>query len=215
MGLLHRVETLLSAWRRRRLARQGGAIGAWFRDDGEEIAWRDLPLAGEPCLDVGGYRGDWTAELLMRYGARSIVFEAVPEYAEHIRHRFRRNPLVTVHAAALGTSSGKAEIALASDGSSLTGAGRRIPIDVVDVAEVFAQHPTIGCMKLNVEGAEYDLLDRMALLGLLARVASFRIQFHGAENAGRRAAIRRALSPSHQLVFDYPFVWERWDRRGG
>src|SRR5262249_16612760 len=128
--------------------------------------------------------------------------------------RFRHNPLVTVRRAALGTTRGQTEIALAADASSLTGKGRRVSIDIEDVSEVFKSYPRIGCMKLNVEGAEYELLERMTELNLLDRVATYRIQFHKFERAvSRREAIRHELSRSHICVLDYPFVWERWDRR--
>jgi len=215
MGLLYGIETALNVWRHRVHAMRKGPIGAWFRDNGEELMWRDLPItAKDVCLDVGGYRGDWTAELLVRYGAPSIVFEAVPAFADKIAERFTHNTLVTVRAAAIGTRTGKGEIALADDGSSFHGAGPPLSIDVIDVAEVFTAHPLIGCMKLNIEGAEYDLLERMAELNLLDRVATYRIQFHGGENAvSRRQAIQERLSRTHVSVIDYPFVWERWDRR--
>ncbi len=128
------LHSALNVWRHRVHAMRKGPIGAWFRDNGEELMWRDLPItAKDVCLDVGGYRGDWTAELLVRYGAPSIVFEAVPAFADKIAERFTHNTLVTVRAAAIGTRTGKGEIALADDGSSFHGAGPPLSIDVIDV----------------------------------------------------------------------------------
>jgi len=214
MGLLYRAERALRGWRARLHALRGGPIGAWFRDGGEELMWRDLPIsANEVSLDVGGYHGDWTAELLIRYGARSVIFEPVPTFAAALARRFCRNPLVAVKSAALGTANGMAGISMAEDASSMSGNGRRVQVQIIDVADIFREHAAVGCMKVNIEGAEYDLLERMEGLDLLSRVASYRIQFHGGDNAmHRRAAIRTALSKTHRLILDYPFVWERWDR---
>ena len=215
MGLLYGMERSLNAWRHRVHSMRRGPVGAWFRDNGEESIWRDLPITSRHVsLDVGGYQGDWTADLLVRYGAPSIIFEPVPAFARNIAERFTHNPLVSVRQAALGKRTEKAEIALSDDGSSLGGSGPSESIDVLDVSVVFALEPTIGCMKLNIEGAEYDLLERMAQLGLLDRVATYRIQFHHRVGAAsRRKGIHEMLSRTHDLVIDYPFVWERWDRR--
>jgi FkbM family methyltransferase len=215
MGLLYAVDNLLSGWRQRMHSLRPGPIGAWFRESGESQIWRDLPITPDDlCLDAGGYRGDWAAEILTRYGVPVMVFEAVPSFAHQIEERFQHNARVTVRTSALGAKNGKGEISLADDGSSVDGSGERVAIDVVDVGEIFAAHGSIGCMKLNIEGGEYDVLERMMELGLLDRVATYRIQFHVRPDADRRRkAIQEALARTHVSVLDYPFVWERWDRR--
>jgi hypothetical protein len=68
-------------------------------------------------------------------------------------------------------------------------------------------------LKLNIEGAEYDVLDRLATAGVLPRIRSLVIQFHRVvpESDRRRDMIQAKLAQTHHLVFDYPFVWERWE----
>jgi hypothetical protein len=67
-------------------------------------------------------------------------------------------------------------------------------------------------MKINIEGAEFPLLERMIETELLKQVDCFMIQFHewhpGAYH--RRREIRKALRKSHKLDWDYHFVWEKW-----
>jgi hypothetical protein len=69
-------------------------------------------------------------------------------------------------------------------------------------------------MKINIEGAEFPLLDRMIKTGLLQNVDCFLIQFHewhpGAYK--KRRHIREALSRTHRLEWDYYFIWEKWVR---
>jgi FkbM family methyltransferase len=220
MGIASWLEGAIQTNRRARLARAPGPVGDWYRENGPEIIWRDLPIGSDHiALDVGGYRGDWTSELLCRYGSRSWVFEPVPEQAQAIRSKFRSNSRVIVTEAALGPTSGEAEIAVADDASSMHLPGsRRIKVPVMSVAEVFSTPAaaSVGCMKINIEGGEYDLLERMSELDLLGRVATLHIQFHRLDGSSvqRREAIRASLARSHGLVLDYPFVWERWDRKG-
>jgi FkbM family methyltransferase len=220
MGIASWLEDAIQKNRRARLARAPGPVGDWYRENGTERIWSDLPIGSDHVgLDVGGYQGDWTSELLCRYGSRSWVFEPVPEQAQTISWRFRSNSRVVVTQAALGSTSGEAEIAIAADASSMHASGsHRIKVPVIGVAEVFSAPDVrqIGCMKINIEGAEYDLLERMMELDLLQRVATLQIQFHRIEDGSerRREVIRAALSKSHRLILDYPFVWERWDRIG-
>ena len=55
---------------------------------------------------------------------------------------------------------------------------------------------------------------RMIELDLLKEVGSFVIQFHNYNLNCQlaRAQIRIALSKTHECVFNYDWVWERWDR---
>ncbi|MGH8977302.1 MAG: FkbM family methyltransferase, partial [Acidimicrobiia bacterium] len=73
----------------------------------------------------------------------------------------------------------------------------------------------VDLCKVNIEGGEYDLFDRLIETVWLARIRILLIQFHEWHpNAyARRRAIRRAFSRTHDEVWDYPFVWEMWRRR--
>ena len=73
----------------------------------------------------------------------------------------------------------------------------------------------IDLMKINIEGGEYDLLERMAEADLIRRVRYFLIQFHewyGNANV-RRWRIRRQLRASHTEVWNYPWMFELGARR--
>lgn len=72
-------------------------------------------------------------------------------------------------------------------------------------------------MKINIEGGEFELLERMAEVDLLPKVDTFLIQFHEAVRGShrRRRRIRKALAKTHRNTWDYYFAWERWDRQSG
>ncbi len=217
MGLGEHLERALLAWRAWRAARLPGALGAFHRENGARLLWQALPVdSTSTVLDVGGYRGDWTAEALWRFGCRSLVFEAVPAFATVIADRFHSNNNVTVVPAGLGDADKEWTVFVAADGSStVIKKGRPTRMKMRDVVAVFNEYDLadVACMKVNIEGGEFDLLDRMLMAGLVERVRCFLIQFHqvDAGSAVRRERIRAGLSKTHGLVLDYPFVWERWD----
>ena len=177
------------------------------------------PRTGDLLLDVGGFEGNWAAEALTRYACEVVVYEPVAAYSQRLAERFRHNERVRVVHAALGADVGTMTIAVAGSGSSLFGPKTGMqaePVEVRGVVSEFEQFSerSIGCMKINIEGGEYDVLERMAEADLLARVGTFLIQFHtnvpGHEE--RRKRIQGRLAETHAQTFDYPFVWECWER---
>lgn len=171
-------------------------------------------------LDVGGYRGDWAAEMVARYRVSAVVFEPVEELAARIDARFAANPDVEVVRAALSDRSGTGHIVACDDGTSLHRSdGPRQAVSLVAVDDWFGQlnRQRVAVMKINIEGAEYDLLERMIQSGLIERVDNLQVQFHDfiASADRRREEIRVGLSRSHEETFCYPFVWENWRRRSG
>ncbi len=70
----------------------------------------------------------------------------------------------------------------------------------------------VDLMKLNIEGAEFDLLDRLIAKKLHKKVTDIQIQFHKIDDKSeeRRNKIREKLSKTHDCTWNYPFVWENW-----
>ncbi len=63
-------------------------------------------------------------------------------------------------------------------------------------------------MKLNIEGGEYELLERLLEAGLINIINHIQIQFHdvGSESASRMEKIRGELSKTHVCTYRYKFV---------
>ncbi len=212
----------LAHWHRWRRERLRGPLGAFYRSGGNENLWRDLPLdSSSLVIDAGGYGGDWTAEIVTRYGCRALVFEPIPAFVETLRKRFGANNRVEIRGVGLAGTSGRANFSMLAEGTSFLRSASPgtaiVQAELVDVRDVFTSLAAtrVDCMALNIEGAEYDVLARMSACDLLASVRSFVIQFHdvGNDSQGRRGQARAALTRTHRLVYDFPFVWERWDRR--
>jgi hypothetical protein len=73
----------------------------------------------------------------------------------------------------------------------------------------------IDVMMINIEGGEYELLDRLYETNWLARIDCVLVQFHEfAPDAYRsRRRNRRQLAKTHRCTWNYKWVFERWDRR--
>jgi len=67
-------------------------------------------------------------------------------------------------------------------------------------------------MKINIEGAGYDLLDHLIESGFIKNIKNIQVQFHDivAEAVKRRASIQEQLKKTHVLTYCYDFIWENW-----
>jgi len=197
------------------------AMCAWEATRGNKTLRVEYPLDSRSVVfDVGGFEGQWASDIFARYLCRVHVFEPMEEAARAIARRFAGNPHVTLHPVALGARAGMAQLTLDGDGSSLHLPGeKRITVQVVTPEQVFAEQKIdeVALMKLNIEGAEYDLLDHVIASGLVARIRYIQIQFHATiPDAERRMReIQSGLARTHRATFQYPFVWESWERLPG
>lgn len=197
----------------------------WYFDGCEDTIKTEFPSLdyNSVVFDAGGWKGDWASDIYSRYRPTMHVFEPVHEYANFISRRFEKNSQILVREYGLGGMDQIIPIYIGKEGSSVfknqntTALAKEI--NIIDVYSYIKANNInkIDLFKINIEGGEYDLLDRVIATGLHLSIDIFLIQFHDfVENAdARRSAIRHKFSDTHELLFDYPFVWECWARKPG
>ncbi len=174
-------------------------------------------------LDVGAYTGQWAEKILQSYQCRVYAFEPNPQTFVQLAEKSKQFPGLETLNYGLGGESMTAEITLRGLGSTVfdsrevdrSSAREQATILSVDEAWDSLALDRVKLMKINIEGAEFDLLERMIESELLDKVDCFMIQFHEWHPGAhlRRRRIRRVLARTHQLDWDYHFVWEKWTRR--
>ena len=67
-------------------------------------------------------------------------------------------------------------------------------------------------MKINIEGAEYDLVEHLIDTKLVEIIRNIQVQFHDfVPNAeSRMRKIQEKLRITHSISYQYRFVWENW-----
>lgn len=192
---------------------------SWFRDQGDKSLRLNYDLDRHSMVfDLGGYEGQWTSDIVSKYGCSVHVFEPVAEFADRIVQRFHPNPKITVHKYGLASENNTARLTMDDDASSAFTAGEHsTEIRLVKAADFFSQHhiTTVDLMKINIEGGEYDLLEHLIESGLIANIKNIQVQFHDlVPNAPQRMRkIQSELEKTHLLTYQYPFVWENWERK--
>lgn len=196
---------------------QTARCAKWFEDKGDETLRLNYPLnENSVVFDIGGYKGEFARDIHCKYNSTIFVFEPVPEFYKQIADRFVNNLKVKVFNFGLGNSNYKAQINLEDNSSSLYKKGNNsIEIEIRSFNDfVNEQHISkIDLAKLNIEGSEYDLLESIIEAGNIQKIHNIQVQFHDfiIENAlERMRSIQNKLSQTHELTYQYEFVWENW-----
>ncbi len=186
------------------------ALRLWRGERGHTLLYDYLDLAeGGTVFDFGGDDGKWADIVLNQQPDCTIhLFEPHPRKAATLRGKYREDDRVKVYDYALGSAEGKLPLPEASV------SGVETTVDVVSVKRYFDtfDFPQIDLMKLNIGGAEYDLLPALMRGGILQNTKRLQIQFHlkGKSQIADREDIRAGMAASHDCKWCYPFIWEEW-----
>lgn len=183
------------------------------------------PLGPDSVVfDVGAHNGDWAAHVTEKYGSTIVLFEPDPESLPSLAERFRGRDKLRILDYGLHARDAVLEMTLKGMGSSFyndpfpsSEVGKRVPVRLRDAAEVFKElgFSRIDLLKINIEGGEFDVLDRLIETAWMSRVRCLMVQFHEwIDDAHyRRFRIRHALRRTHEEEWNYDFIWEKWTLR--
>lgn len=173
---------------------------------------------GDLVYDVGGYLGDWTGGMLKRYPCEYHIFEPHPEAFHHLSERFAGHNDVRLHEFALGGANGLVSLSSAAESSSIVShrSNDSIQVRLLYVCQhLIEQGRQVALMKLNIEGSEFELLEKLLWSDVSGKAGDFLIQFHlGTPDARRRyRKLSDKLRETHCCIWRYPFLWELWRRK--
>ena len=193
------------------------SLERWFKDKGDETHRLNYKIdKNSKIFDIGGYEGDWSNSIYSRYGSIIYIFEPIKKNYDFICNRFKNTDCINIYNYALSNKNEFSDITLYDASSSFyitDGIKEKIEIrninDIIDDLKI----DKIDIMKINIEGSEYDLLEAISDDNI-NKVNNFQIQFHkiGNDYESRRNDIRKRLSKTHSITFDYKFVWENWKK---
>ncbi len=189
----------------------------WFRTGGDKKFRYSYKLSKSSiAYDMGGYEGEWAEKIYKKYGCQVEVFEPVERFVKILDAKFKNNPAIHVHPVGLAGSNRTEKINLEMASSSTFKKGKKTEaIKLVKASEFIPKDQKIALMKINIEGGEYDLLDNLIKTGLIKNIDNLQIQFHVfVPNARKqRQKLQAQLAKTHQLTYNYPFIWENWSRK--
>ncbi|MBK8040754.1 MAG: FkbM family methyltransferase [Verrucomicrobiaceae bacterium] len=206
----------LIEWARHKRFRRN--IRQWFRERGDDTLRLNYALdASSVVFDVGGFEGDFAAAIHERYGCEVHVFEPVPAFFEALKARFAGNQRITLHPFGLGGRTESLPMSIEANGSSHvkeTETEKTVSAQIISFEDFISESciSRVDLMKINIEGAEFDLLDHLIRHGRQSMIRDLQVQFHRfvRDASARRRDLRRRLAETHDLTYNFYFVWENW-----
>ena len=189
----------------------------WFAVKGDQTLRLNYPLNKDSVVfDLGGYKGEFAADIYNKYQSTIYVFEPIQSFYNLIKQQFIDNPRIKVYQYGLAGQDQTMQISLTDNSSSVYIKSKLTEtIQLKSIIDFIKTNNIdyIDLIKVNIEGGEYDVLEALIAHNMLPLFSDLQIQFHDfiIPNATERMKkIQAELSKTHQLTYQYEFVWENW-----
>lgn len=198
----------------------GQDIVRWRKDNGDYTHNLNYVLnENSIVLDLGGYTGLWAEQIISKYNPHMFIVEPIEKNYFTMLKKFSNNPKVKILNVGAGSENKKDKIYLNNDASSrniITSEFTEIEINTME--NIFQKFglKKVDLIQINIEGDEYSLLENMLNTNFIYNFDNIQVQFHlGIENCvERRINIQNKLQEKkYNKKFDYPFVWESWEKK--
>jgi len=191
----------------------------WFKDDALKLMYDHDLCENSFVVDVGGYTGQWSREIIEKYNCNIIIYEPIHEYFNQLKENFSKYNNATLLNYGLGNENQQLKVRLRGVQTTTQRSNDESYDDIIEIRDVAQENDLlnhkIDLISINIEGGEYKLLERMLEVNMLKNVLNIQIQFHEwypsyIKSKTLRTSIQNQLSKTHELTYCYPFVWENW-----
>lgn len=182
--------------------------GLKFWTEHKREAWRyqyDLS-PDDLVIDLGAYQGEFSKEIYARYKCRIIAVEP----SEYIRD-FTAGEIINK---AAGTHNGVLQFGGRAYYASIFEATDH-EYECFDINDLLNGYWEVALLKVNIEGAEYDVLNHIIDHNYHKRIKNIQVQFHQIEGVPYELwykQIVEKLELTHEKQWGYDYVWESWKR---
>jgi FkbM family methyltransferase len=171
----------------------------------------------DSVLVLGAYLGNSVQLWRKNYDCEVIALEPITTAAAFLEKFFEADPKVKILQYAASDQKGILTLGISMDATGIHAhQSASEDVETLDISEFIQSLEKVPkILEINIEGGEYAVLNRLYETKVLASIDTLLIQFHNYSltTEFERAKLRLFLSKSHTLVYDFPWIWERWDAR--
>lgn len=196
---------------------QSERVLPWFAAKGDETLRLNYDLNEKSIVfDVGGYKGEFAGDIFCKYNATIYVFEPIKSFFQIIQNKFVNNQKVKIYNFGLAGKDEQMQISMSDNSSSVfLKTEDSETIQLKSIVNFIQENniQSVDLIKINIEGGEYDLLESLIENNLISVFKNIQVQFHDflLDNGKERMnKIQENLSKTHQITYQYEFVWENW-----
>jgi FkbM family methyltransferase len=190
----------------------------FFYDGYDDLLTNDFELnPDEIVLILGAYKGNSATKWLEKYSAQLYLVEPVPEFVQELKKIFDKVNSVKIIPFAFSDRNEILRLnVLDSYTSQFIKTDSTVEVQSLDIISELNKLPKFPkVIECNIEGGEYKVLYRLIESQVVDQIDHFLIQFHNYDLKSEvdRATIRFELSKTHKLIYNYDWIWERWDKK--
>jgi FkbM family methyltransferase len=170
-------------------------------------------------IDLGTYKGYTTKLLSDLYKSKIYTFEPMIPFAKEAAEACASHPNITVLPYGLGKGNFDFFMNMAGDSTSMIVGGNSDSATNCSMRDFFdflteKNITTIDLLHINIEGAEYDLLDYIFSNNFQVNIRYLIVQFHYRSQTNDEKLQRYfdLLNATHVCKYDYKYVWTKWER---
>jgi hypothetical protein len=192
---------------------------AWQAQNLEHLRYEYDLKPDDVVIDLGAYRGEWASEIRARYGCCVIAVEPTDAIDGYECEIIKQAAWVNDGTQAFGGAyyyTSIYEKGGSGSGDNIEQWGMSV-YACFDINTLLARFDDIALVKINIEGAEYPIIQHIIDHRQHLKIRNLQVQFHQVEGQPWQAwydGIAAALNSSHSLTFSFPFCWENWQRKG-
>lgn len=185
----------------------------WYQQNGNNTYRINYDLnKNSVVVDLGARIGEWSDLIRQKYGCNVYCFEAIKEFSEQLKLKSYSvfNYAVVDRFGTVDLGIFESEASVLYDGCDTN---KILTVDSIPASEIFnlINKNEIDLIKINVEGAEYGILNNLIDNNLVQKIKSIQVQFHIIKNYETQYNyIVEKLGQTHKITWRFPFVWENW-----
>jgi len=192
----------------------------WTLKKGDETLSLQYPLDNNSIVfDVGAYTGQFTEKIFRKFNCNVYAFEPIENFVNILNNKFENYQKVKILNFGLLDENKALKISSIGAGSSIFDRNEGEVKDLVEFRSFieFINNNSIkkiDLLYMNIEGSEYQLIQHIIETDFIKNIDHIQIQFHNYVEGSKklRNQIRKELKETHKCKFNFPFIWERWDR---
>jgi FkbM family methyltransferase len=182
----------------------------WRNENGDHTYRINYDLNNESVVvDLGARHGDWSDLIRRKYSPKIYCFEVVTQFCNQLISKG-----YNTFCLAVSDKKEKIKVGVFESEASIFYEDSNFEAEAIPASEIFnlIGQDKIDLMKINVEGAEYPILNELINSGNISKITNLQVQFHLFDNSENNEydTLFQKLSETHELSWRFPFVWENW-----
>ena len=195
-------------------------VNRWFADKGDDKLRLDYQFDNNDLImDIGTYTGQDLKKFSDKFECKIFGFEPSLKLFQELTRAFN-SELVNIYNFGFSDTSRETYLIDEQDGSFVTNnppkkVNNYEKIKVIKLSDFIFNNniQQISLVNINIEGSEYKVLKDIVETGAIQRIKTLQVQFHRMTFMYpiKRYLIIKKLRETHNLIWKYDYVWERWD----